>query len=258
MKASRDFVCVRLASFEDEAETRFLDQLAIDRPGDLKNSTFAILSPNTKLPLSAIGRSPQVSYPTDDDMAAAMVRIAARYPKPEEGVRRMPYLRDVRLGLNVASCDIAPFVVVHASDPERRAAIERTLAPLAWSDEFIGVFVYAATASRDELRAIEGLPEGEGVSIVQPDVFGLRGKLLAHASGLEVESLRAALRDGRAAFHAEGKNTRELIFEARRLDLTWRDDPGPEARKRKAPPAAPTRATKPAAPPARKEPADDR
>lgn len=232
MKASRDFICVRLAAFEDPAETAFLDRLTANPSrGVLKNSTYAILAPGGHWAITAVQRGPRYASPSA--MAAVMKTIAAKYPRQEEGVRALPYARSFRLGLDIASCDLAPFVVVRTSDAVRREQIERVLAPLAWSDEFIGVFVYAAASTPDEVRNVDALPEGDGILVVQPDRFGLKGTVLAHDDGLTIEGVRSALRAGRAAFQAETKDTRKMIEEARAAGITWKDDPGPEAERKK-------------------------
>ncbi len=231
---SRHFVCARLTVYEDEAETQFLDQLSKHRPGDLKNSTFAMLAPDGRTPLSTVGRSPRAAYREPEDLAAAMKRVVEKYPQEEQGVRQVPYMLGIRIGLNVASCDLAPFVVVLAKDAETRARIEATLAPLAWSKEFIGRFVYARAESREQLAAIHGLPEGDGVLFVEPDVFGLEGKVVAHDPGLEADALRTALSKGFAACKIVDKDTRTLIASARERGITWRDvdEPPKEARKK--------------------------
>lgn len=233
VELSRQFVCARLTVYEDDAETQFLDKLSAHRPGDLKNSTFALLAPDGHSPLTTVGRSPRASFREPEDLAAAMKRITARYPQKEQGVRQVPYMLGIRIGLNVASCDLAPFVVVLAKDAEARARIEATLAPLAWSAEFIGRFVYAHAENRDQLAAIHGVPEGDGVLLIEPDVFGLEGKVLAHDPGSDPATLLTALRTGFAACKIEGKDTRALIAEARERGITWRDVDEPPAAARK-------------------------
>jgi hypothetical protein len=231
---SRQFVCARLTVYEDESETQFLDKLCAHRPGDLKNSTFAMLAPDGHTPLSTVGRSPRAAYREPEDLAAAMKRVAEKYPQKEQGVRQVPYMLGIRIGLNVASCDLAPFVVVLAKDEATRARIEATLAPLAWSEEFIGRFVYARAERPEQLVALKDLPAGDGVLFVEPDVFGLEGKVLVHDPGTDPESLRAALRKGASSCRIEAKDSRKMIAEARERGITWRDidEPPKAARKR--------------------------
>ena len=64
-----------------------------------------------------------------DLLLATMDKIKNRYePKAKVGAVEVPYLAEFRIGLNVASCDNQPLVVVRTSSSERRASIERELA----------------------------------------------------------------------------------------------------------------------------------
>ena len=69
--ASRRFVCARLATYEDEAEGKFLKSLVRTRSGELENSVFAILGPDEKEQLVRPGRSMRSAY---DDAKAYLDR----------------------------------------------------------------------------------------------------------------------------------------------------------------------------------------
>jgi len=227
--ASRGFICIRLACFENPEETAFLNELAAKKPGKLKNSTFALLTPDAKTRISRVGRTPFVSYESDAALAEAMQKASEKYSEQETPPRSVPWSASLRLGLNIASCDIVPLVMVVASSEESRNSIEQALAPIAWSPEFVGVFEYARVAALEEAKAISGVPQGDCVVVVEPNEFGLAGKVLAATTSIEPAAIAETLRAGRQAYVPKGKDTHSLIDAARALDIRWRDDPGPEA-----------------------------
>ena len=103
---SRDFVCVRLATFEDEMETTFTHSLYSTRRTPQVNTVFTILAPDGKTPLLAPGRSPSHTLDSDDPktLVAAMKRIAAKYKARHRSTTPpIPYGIDLRRSLNVAA-----------------------------------------------------------------------------------------------------------------------------------------------------------
>ena len=54
--ASRKFVCVRLATYEDAVEGKLLEGIYRGRSGQLENTVFVMLAPDGKTRLSASGR----------------------------------------------------------------------------------------------------------------------------------------------------------------------------------------------------------
>ncbi|MCP4093415.1 MAG: hypothetical protein GY747_08200 [Planctomycetes bacterium] len=59
MVLSRDWVCVRLASYENEQESEYLKKLYRGRTGELNNTTFALVAPDGKTLLAPAGRGPE-------------------------------------------------------------------------------------------------------------------------------------------------------------------------------------------------------
>src|SRR5262245_12662671 len=78
--ASRKFVCIRLASYENEQENKFCESLFLGRSGEVENTTFAILGPDGKQRLSRAGRSTKSAFADASQMAKAMAEIAERFP----------------------------------------------------------------------------------------------------------------------------------------------------------------------------------
>jgi hypothetical protein len=217
--ASREFVCVRLATYESAAEAKVLTAALQTRSGFLENTVFAILGPDGTTPLVRAGRSPReaVGGPPEEAVKALplkMAELAKRYAPIGPVGGALPLLADLRRGMNVAACEIQPLVVIVGADvPE--------LLPLAWSRDFIGRFAYAKASADEAGRVIEGKMGKAGVAVVQPDAFGLKGKLLAWSDG---KDLAPALAQGLKAFVAEPKDSRKHIDEGIRRGLVWKTE----------------------------------
>ena len=71
IKASRDFVCIRTATYEDKEEAAFLKKTFASRPGaTLRNFGFCILSPDGRQKLRRSDRGPNFVYANSAAMAA--------------------------------------------------------------------------------------------------------------------------------------------------------------------------------------------
>lgn len=239
IEASRQFVCVRLATYENKAEAEFLKTIFIGRSGELENTTFAILSPDGKRQLVRSGRSPDFAFrgPLDfaaESMASSMNRIAAQYEAQDVTGKELglPVLADFRLALNVAACDNLPLIVSFADESQQVRRIEDTLTPLAWSDEFIGQFLYASATKQDDLKQIKGLKLKSGLAVIQPNRFGVEGELIAQLDAdASAEDIADALNLAIVLHQRFGKETRDQTTSARRLGINWKSkipvtDPG--------------------------------
>ncbi|MFT7514980.1 MAG: hypothetical protein ACI9QL_004205 [Candidatus Omnitrophota bacterium] len=203
--ASRNFVCIRLATYESEEENAVLKSVFSNR-GNLENTVFGLMTPDGRTQLVRAGRSPVWAFggkagpgikeqPIEsiEKMASTMNTIAKKYPgKGFVGENQVPYLADLRLALNVAACDRQPLLVVFAEDDETRKAMEKKLAPLAWSKSFIGLYQYVASSDTADFKSITGLNADAGFVVIQPDAFGLKGAVMGVAP---VDADQAALED---------------------------------------------------------------
>ena len=191
--ASRKFVCIRLATYEDAEESRMLR--GIFAPGgNLQNTVFALLTPDGKTPLVRSGRSPVWAFggvrgpginaqPLESikKMGRTMEAIARRYPGNERdvrGPRPVPYLADLRIALNVAAADRQPLVVVYSTDRVQRAQMERELSQVVWSEPFVGKVQYVAAQAAGEFKSVQGLAARSGFIVIQPGTFGLTGRVI--------------------------------------------------------------------------------
>ena len=234
--ASRAFVCIRLLTYESREEAEFLKKVYVSRTGDLRNSVFCILSPDGKEKLTRGGRSPGMVFrraevsDSVELMVSEMKRIAKLY-EPKKAKPQIPYLVDLRRGLNAASCDLQPLVVVVGEDAASKAKFEKILSPLAWSDEFIGDFAFAPASKGAELELIGASVESDkadalkpGIYVVQPDSYGLTGKVLAQCSEAKEEALKKALAQGFEKHQVSEKDSRRQIRRARRNGAHWKPE----------------------------------
>src|SRR5690349_925411 len=79
IQASRRFVCIRTLTYEDAEERDFQRTLFIGGSGDVENTTFCILSPDGKQPITRAGRSIGQIFQSPEQMAAWMSQAAGYY-----------------------------------------------------------------------------------------------------------------------------------------------------------------------------------
>src|SRR5262245_43044798 len=112
--ASKAYVCARLLTYESADEAKVLTSFFVGRSGQLENTTFALVAPDGRTPLTRAGRSPEQALPRgaghdDDALADLLAKEAARYPAKRSSAIEpplLPSLVDARRGLDVAACDL--------------------------------------------------------------------------------------------------------------------------------------------------------
>jgi len=226
VEASRAFVCVRLLTYEDAAEARFLQTLFRRREG-LENTVFTILDPAGRTKLVPAHRSPSRIFDDPTEMATEMQRLAAKYPdRKKVGAEDLglPVVEDVRLGLNVAAADARQLIIV-CGDGKDRGELESRLVELAWSEEFVGHFLYVHADEDTDWSTIDG-SEGRpknGIVIVQPAEFGLEGTAIAAvASSRDEADLREALTKAAEQHEPRSVDTQRLRRVGIRRGLQWK------------------------------------
>lgn len=157
--ASRNWTCIRLATYESAEEADYLKGIFVGRSGQLENTVFAFMSPQADKHLIPPGRGPRQLFRDPSDMAAEMDRLAKHYTSSRPRAREeLPKVENLRLALNVAACEGLPVVLVTS------AKFEKRLSKLAWSHPALGRAVY--------VRQSGG--RGEGVYLLKPDKFGMK------------------------------------------------------------------------------------
>ena len=217
IQASRDFVCVRLATYEDESEGKLLESIFRGHSGQLENTVFCILAPNGKTKLVRAGRSPHMTFrgPPEEsarEMAAAMKKYAAKY-KAKNGDRKLPVLKNLRLAINVASCDGLPLAIA-VGEKNAQAATR-----LAWTKNYAGQLLWVTVKDVAALKDFKGVDAKAAVVVVQPDTYGLKATLLTQAT--DVAKVSAALDAALKKHRSEEKDPRQHINQGRRKGVNW-------------------------------------
>jgi len=235
--ASRDFICVRPATYMDAGEAEELTKLVRTPSGMLENTAFTIIAPDGERTLVNGSRSPRMTFRTSERMLGSMAGIVEEYArKRKKGVKQeLPVYRDLKLALDVASCDSRPLVVAWAEDKRARVALEKALAVLAWSEEFVGRYQYIVVDDIGLLEPIDGFSKSASVAVVAPGEFGLEGKVLLETSERSGDELAKLLADGLEKFEPVTKDPRRHVRQGQRKGKEWETEvevTGPDARKR--------------------------
>ena len=244
IRASRNFVCARLSTYESKEEAEYLSGI-FTRRGQLENTVFCIMSPDGKDRLVSSGRSPGWAFPGSEDQAMRdmekkMDEIVSRYSVKKESrssLPALPVLPSFRLALNVAACDNLPLVATVARSKGSREKLQKQVNELAWSKEFIGRFIYVSAGEASELKKVKGLEKKEGLFVIAPDTFGQEGKVLSQVRlGAGRKELSEGLARAAALYQPEDKETRSHGALGRILDVNWETqvpvtDPGSPRRR---------------------------
>ena len=227
IEVAQKFVCIRLTSYESQSEAAFIEKLR----GNPVNTAFAILTPQGEpaLKVQGLGRGPSELFSDTADMVKQMNEVAAKFVATNAAHTPMlPVTLSAKLGLAVASADLQPLVLVVASDAAARAALEAKVAKLAWSKDFEGFFTYANAANTKALVLTSATNNGaantssgnaantsvitkDSVLIIEPDIFGAAGKIVAQISASDVDTqLSSAMKSARTN-HVRMEKSREQL-----------------------------------------------
>ena len=178
VKASREWICIRLLTYESEAEYQFMEELLGVQKGTLPNTVFCMLAPDGKTRLSRPSRSPSV-FRTPENLATQMQRLAAGYKSsvPDSFVAPIPLIDRVDLALNVAASDNRPLIVAYHSNTDGLNTILNSVKHVIWEPEFIGQFMIAATTQPEDLKPLSGGTGAPGLYVIEPDEYGVSGKV---------------------------------------------------------------------------------
>jgi len=225
IKASRNYVCIRLATYESAQEAAVLKEIWTSRSGELENTVFAILTPDAKRHLVRAGRSPSWAFgESPEKMASTMNRLARRYSSGGRA-RVLPVIKDVRLALNVSACDQLPVVIGCAMDEKQMKTMEKSLAKLAWDDAFAGRFSWVVTTNVDDLKPLQGRKSRTGIFVVQPDPYGVKADVLAEIPHQATPArMKKALAQALKKFDRKPKDVQRHIRTGRRSGVRWKTE----------------------------------
>lgn len=239
IKVSRDFVCIRTATYEDKQEAVFLKSTFLRRAGgELRNFGYCILSPDGKTKLRRSDRGPNFVYANSDAMAADLRQIAAQYsgkPQARESNPTVPRMKSVRLGINVASCDGLPSVVVFGKNQEEVDALNKKLSHVIWGEDLVGKFIFASTTNPDDLKIVSGVKSESGILVIEPDAYGMKGRLInAIDADVSSDELKKSLSHAAATFTRNSKSHGSHVRYGRRFGEIWKTEvPVPDLRSRR-------------------------
>ncbi len=181
IEASRDFVCIRIETYENERSEEIVRSLL---NGRFANTAFGMFDPYGKHRLSGTGRSPsQVLGRSGEDknekVLEAMKEIASRYRR--RGRSSGAVLQDFlsfEQALNVASADQRLLVFVDADDAEIDK-LSPTLKEVFGDEEIIGRFHLDFAGEEDSKwqKSIEGAKSKPAINIIRSGKYGLDGSI---------------------------------------------------------------------------------
>ncbi len=205
-------------TYEDAGEVEVLQSLW--RPGaPLENTVFAILDPQGH-PLTRGSRSPDWLFRNESDMATSLTYLANRY-QSSAAHSNLPVVSTVRLGMNVAACDKLPLAIVLSDHVQERRQMEAAMAPLAWSNNYIGKLTYTA-GSLSELRSIQGVRLSRGYVFVSPNLFGTSGSVVAQLGpNATAAQLQAAMKITIDRHNPQVLDHREHIRLGHESNISW-------------------------------------
>ncbi len=220
VQASRKFVCIRLATYESLSEITVLRSIFVGGSGQVENTTFALLSPDGKTPLTYVGRSPDWAFRQSSQMAATMDKIATYYHREQPlGSAELPTAANLRLALNLGACDNLPVVVAVSDDRRQLGEFQNRLAGLAWKPALLGRAIYSVA----QLKTAAGLiPDRAkpGYWVVESGQFGVDGRLLAWIDA-DSPNLQADLGRALSLYRSVSKDARSHIREGNKRGIHW-------------------------------------
>ncbi|MEM7601054.1 MAG: hypothetical protein AAF357_06520 [Verrucomicrobiota bacterium] len=236
--ASREFVCVRLETFENKEHEALVRKYL---NGRFANTVFTVLSPNaeeqltrsSRSPTSVLGvsgRGPQAEAGSTNDVIGEMKEIAREYRA--RGSASDTILQDFhtfRQALNVASGDQRLLVFVAASEGDHDR-IRELIRPVFAKEDIVGKFHLdfgSAETDADWSEKVSDLKGKSGFVVIQSDQFGLKGTALAHLPlNTDAESLASTLLAANAEFaeNEERKDYSSHVSDGRREGIFFENE----------------------------------
>ena len=229
IKISREFVCIRTATYEDKKEASFLKWAFLRSPSaDLRNFGFCILSPGGKRQLRRSRRGPNFVYKNSAAMAADLELIARQFSRKTTRSDRdlaVPRMKSVRLGINVASCDGLPSVVVFGKNKKDVDQLNSKLSGVIWDETLAGKFIYASTTKFADLKMVSGATMKPGILVIEPGVYGMSGRMIKMiGASVSRQDLKRDLVVAADTFTGRSKSHGLHVRNGRRGGKTWKTE----------------------------------
>lgn len=238
IEASRDFVCVRLETFENKEHEQLVRKIL---HGRFANTAFCVLAPDgeemltrsSRGPSSVLGstgRGPAAESGSTEDVIEEMEAIAKQFrPRGDAEEAVLQNFHTFRQALNVAAGDQRLLVFVAANE-SGQADLQESLKPVFNSDEVIGKFhLDFANLEKDKdwSKAISGAGSKPGIFVIQADSFGQEGKLVAnYPLTTDVAQMTSSLlaENTKFAENEERKIYSDHVIEGRRKDIYFENE----------------------------------
>ena len=232
--ASRDFVCVRLATYENAEEAEFLRSIYRSPRGQDVNTVFALLTPGGE-PATRTGRSPGHAFGTSGEETVArlleeMKDLAERYPGRDVATLSLPAIADLRLALNIAACELQPVLALVGSDAKAVDELEARVSRALWRDSLAGRFALVAVSGEEELEpfGLRSSADGSRLLVLAPDAYGRSATVEAEipAAALEdgdpdLDGLEARLVGLLRELEPEARDSRSHVRSGKRAGIEW-------------------------------------
>lgn len=211
---------MRPATYESAEEAIVLSKWFSGRDGDLENTTFVLLDPSGKRPLSRGGRGPEMVYSDAASFASSLRKKQADFTS-KPGERSIPTVADLRLGLNVAASDGLPLVVLVESDASKRKRLSKAVGEAVWSEELQGMAHHVLLEDAKQLEEFPGYQAGQQIYVLQPDAYGRSARIIRALSATE-KKLKTKLSACFAAATVTKGNDRQHVREGKRSGISWK------------------------------------
>ena len=192
-------------------------------PGKLPNTVFCLLSPDGKKQLTRPARGPYV-FRTPENMATQMKRIAASYKSSvdQSYIPPVPLIDRVDLAMNVAASDNRPLAVFYHANPDDLKSMVEVVRPIIDDVRLTGQFMFAATTKRVDLKPILKAEGESGVYLVEPDEYGVSGKLVGFVPVGEVaKQLSEEMLRSLGQFRPYQKSQQQHISDGYAFGIEW-------------------------------------
>lgn len=217
--ASREWICVRPASYESADEAEVLVRFFSGPKGTLQNTVFCLVEPDGKRQLTRGGRSARFVYSDAEALAEGLGEHLAKF-KTKDRPRDLPTIADLRLGLNIASCDDLPLVVGVAKGARSQGKLREQLAEFAWGEACAGRAHYVILEEPGDLGEWEGYDPKAQIHVLAPEAYGRHGEVLASLASGD-KDLEEAFRVALGSYQPLQKDDRRHVRQGSRAGIEW-------------------------------------
>ncbi|GIT30239.1 MAG: hypothetical protein Ct9H300mP1_22850 [Planctomycetaceae bacterium] len=135
-------------------------------------------------------------------------------------------MKSVRLwGINVASCDGLPSVVVFGKNKKDVDQLNSKLSGVIWDETLAGKFIYASTTKFADLKMVSGATMKPGILVIEPGVYGMSGRMIKMiGASVSRQDLKRDLVVAADTFTRRSKSHGLHVRNGRRGGKTWKTE----------------------------------